>query len=387
MFSLGGRHMKDERHIDLFGRVCARANAIEVTDFKTVQCRHLFAYLAMHPDIDHPRDRLIRAIWPMHMDGSARNRLSVALYHVKKALDTIDPALADSITSRRSTVRLDSSAVTIDLQEFRRSVMEARAATTDAERRFLYERAVTFYRGPLIPDVSAEWTIARQTESSEMFQEATVWLAGRLHNDGMPDQAVSLLSRSLDVEPFSEGATEMLTNWYVQSGKYELAVSCAKRLRRALAVQGRAPSRPMLDRIDELNVILADRTKAVVFADETVVTVLACSGITARAFEQSVRGQGGRLSQDGKFGLFTNPLIALEAARAAMIDEPDSRAFLFTTILGPHDPIPSVATSGLKSTPGPGVFGSDCFACLARMRGIDVREDVTRGIRLWRVTM
>jgi DNA-binding SARP family transcriptional activator len=377
--------MNDERAIHLFGRVTARAGSHELEEFTTSHCRALLAFLAMHPDIDHPRERLVQALWPRQQDGSSRNRLNVTLYHLKKSLDTIDPAFGGLISSRRSFVRLDSAGVAIDLSEFRRHLASARLARSSVSKRKEYARAVELYRGPLTPEIVGEWTLARQIESSEMFQEASVWLAKHIDDSGEREKAQTLLSRSLDVEPFSERATELLTNWYVQSGKYEMAVSCAKRLRRALAVHGRAPSQAMLDRIDELNVILADRARAVVFADESVVSVVSTAGIDLETFEQAVRDQGGSMTADGRFGLFSNPLIALESARKCVHAAPVGRAYIYTTILGPSDPVPSVASAGLRAVSARGVYGSDCFACLASARGIELREDGGRNLRVWRV--
>ena len=377
--------MKDERNICLFGRVVARANNSEVDDFTTSHCRSLLAFLAMHPDVDHPRDRLVQAIWPLQIDGSSRNRLNVTLYHLKKALGAIDSLLAEAIVSRRSTVLLDSTHVVVDVTEFRRHVASARLAKSNESKRKEYSRALELYKGPLTPDIATEWTLARQIETAEMFQEASVWLAREIDESGERDRAQSLLSRALDVEPFSEHATEMLTDWYVQSGKYELAVSCAKRLRRALAVHGRAPSRTMIDRIDELNVILADRSRAVVFADETVVSVLSSHGIEVEQFDRAVRNHGGTMTSDGRYGLFANPLIAIEAGRTALSGAQKGRVFIHPMVMGLQDPVPSIAASGLKAVTSRGVYGSDCFACLVKPRGVELKEDGSRGMRVWKV--
>jgi DNA-binding SARP family transcriptional activator len=378
--------MMENRSINLFGRVSARAGKSEVDEFTTTHSRNLLAFLAMHSDVDHPRNRLVNALWPMQQDGSARNRLSVTLYHLRRKLDEVDPVFSASISSKRSTVRLDSRQITIDLIEFRRNISAARLARSADSKRRHYLRAMEFYGGPLTPDITSEWTLARQIEASEMFQEASVWVAGEMDSAGDREKAHSVLSRSLDVEPYSEGATEMLTKWYVQSGKYEMAVSCAKRLRRALAVQGRAPSRAMLDRIDELNTILTEKSREVVFADETVLTVLSCLGVGDEAFVSAVRGTGGALASDGQFGLFANPLIALEAGRSALKSATSGRAYLFTTLMGLNDPVPSIALAGLHAVSKSGVYGSDCFACLARAKGVEVKEDGSRGVRVWRVT-
>jgi len=377
--------MPNERSIRLFGRVVARSGNKQLSDFSTVHARNLLVYLAMHPDVDHPRDRLIQALWPDKLDGSARNRLSVTLYHAKRALIDVDPGFDKAFETGRSTVRFDSSVVTIDLHMFRGCIAAARIAQDTDERREQYTSAMDLYMGPLVPDVLAEWTLARQTETSLMFQEAAVWLASDLDGSGRNDLAQELLSRALDTEPYSERATELLTSWFVRSGRYEEAVACAKRLRRALASHGQLPSRATLERIDELNLILADRTHAIVFADEAVLTVLAVEGVGQDLFGDVVREHGGQVSPGGGYGVFTNPLMAMEAGTVAIDHAPNAKGLIHTTIMGVSDPAPPTVVEGLAVMERRGLYGSEAFVCLVRERDAATVKRVSGAGKVWAV--
>ncbi len=377
--------MPNERSIRLFGRVVARSGNKQISDFSTVHARNLLVYLAMHPDVDHPRDRLIQALWPDKVDGSARNRLSVTLYHAKRALTGVDQDFDRAFETGRSTVRFDSSVVTVDLHAFRKCIAAARNAQDADEKREQYTKAMGLYIGPLLPDILAEWALPRQLETSLMFQEGAVWLASDLDSAGRNDLAQELLSRALDTEPYSERATELLTSWFVRSGRYEEAVACAKRLRRALASHGQLPSRAMLERIDELNLVLADRTRAIVFADEVVYTVLAVEGVAQDIFEDVVQEHGGQVSHDGRYGLFTNPLVAMEAGTSAVAHAPNARALIHTTIMGASDPVPAAVADGLAVMERRGLYGSEAFVCLVRERNAAAVRRVSGAGKVWAV--
>ncbi len=378
--------MPNDKSIRLFGRVVARAGNQEVSDFTTVHARNLLVFLAMHPNVDHPRDRLVQAIWPGKLDGSSRNRLSVTLYHTRRTLERVEPAYERAFVTGRSTVRFDASVVSIDLHEFRKCIASARKSKDDAVKRDHYMNAFDLYRGPLTPDLVTEWTLARQLEASQMFHEAAVWLALDLEATGEADQALVLLSRALDAEPYSERATELMTDWHIRAGRYEEAVACAKRLRRALATHGQSPGRTMLARIEELKGILADKVHAAVFANETVVTVLAMKGSQQEVFENVVREHGGLVSDDGRYGLFADPLMAMEAGRALVENSPDARGLVHTTIMGDNDPVPAVVPDGLAVMERRGLYGSEAFVSLVRERDAATVKRVSGQGKVWAVT-
>ena len=91
------------------------------------------------------------------------------------------------------------------------------------------------------------------------------------------------------------------------------------------------------------------------------------------------------MTSDGRYGLFANPLIAIEAGRTALSGAQKGRVFIHPMVMGPQDPVPSIAASGLKAVTSRGVYGSDCFACLVKPRGVELKEDGSRGMRVWKV--
>ena len=294
--------MADDIKIKLFGNVLVSSGTHELDDFPTMQSRSLLAYLAMHPDEDHPRDRLVEALWPGKTDGAARNRLSVAYYLLRRTLSNFGVDPDRLFVADRHFIRLDSASTTIDLHDFRHAVLRSRTADDPEEKRRLCARAVEIYHAPLLPDIRTEWSLAMQIESSEMFHEATLWCAKDVYDED-PERALTMLSSALAIEPYSERATELLTGWYAQNNEFESAMACARRLRNALTAQGRTPSKGMMDRIEELNLILADRVEIASFTDEITLTVLSIDAQNGTKFKRVIHDHGGSPSRDG-FGLF-----------------------------------------------------------------------------------
>ena len=375
--------MADELRITLFGRVSVACGTQKIDDFPTVQSRSLLAFLAMHPDQDHPRDRLIEALWPGRPNGSSGNRLSVAYYLLKRSLSEIGAVPGRLFVSDRHGIRLDPANTTIDLHEFRRAVFLARAASSPEVKRRQCARAVEMYHAPLVPDIRTEWSLALQIETSEMFHEAAIWSAKDVHDDD-PERALTLLSNALAIEPYSERATELLTGWYVQNSEFESAMACARRLRNALTTQGRAPSRGMMDRIEELNLILADRVEISSFADEITLTVLSIEAEKRRKIKDVLRNHGGGVSNDGLCGLFQNPVRALAAGRELLLNFPEARVLVHSTVMSPQEDVPSVSKTGLRMIPHGRMYGTESSMWLLKTQGVEPTSKINRRIRLFR---
>ncbi|MCH8977749.1 MAG: hypothetical protein IH945_00705 [Armatimonadetes bacterium] len=375
--------MADDVKIILFGRVSVVAGTHELDDFPTMQSRSLLAYLAMHPDENHPRDRLVEALWPGKANGSGRNRLSVAYYLLRRTLSGIGVDPDRLFVADRQSIRLDPTGTKIDLHDFRHAVLLSRATADPVVKRRHCARAVKIYRAPLLPDVRTEWSLAMQIETSEMFHEATIWSAKDAYDDD-PGRALTILSNALTIEPYSERATELLTSWYVQNNEFESAMACARRLRNALTEQGRAPSRGMMDRIEELNLILADRVEIASFADEITFTVLSIDPGSNAKIKDVLHDRGARLSIDGRCGLFQNPIRALAAGRELLQTFPDARVLVHSTIMSSQEDVPSISKSGLRMIRRGRMYGTESSMWLLKTKGVKPSSEISRRIKLFR---
>ncbi|MCB9136802.1 MAG: tetratricopeptide repeat protein [Caldilineaceae bacterium] len=91
-------------NVQLLGHYTIRtANA--TLQFRTDKIKALFAYLLLQAATPVRRETLATLLWPEVDDGSARKNLRDALFHLRKALDQIDPNLSQQcLDANRKTV-------------------------------------------------------------------------------------------------------------------------------------------------------------------------------------------------------------------------------------------------------------------------------------------
>ena len=129
------------------------------------------------------RDELTELLWPGEVSDRLSARLSVQLSAVRRVLH-------GGVVADRSTVRLDLSAVAVDLERW--FALDDDGAVVDA------------YADLLPEDVDAEWAAAMRQQARDRFVAA----AGRLvAQAGVgDDRALVLLRRLIDIDPFDEAS-------------------------------------------------------------------------------------------------------------------------------------------------------------------------------------
>ena len=106
--------------LQLFGQPELRAiTGRVVTRFAGGKSLHLLAILAISAGQDFQRVDLVAELWPgvSHEDG--RNRLNVALHHVRKSLTALIGNRADrSLVSSRGCLKLEAGLLDVDIVKF-----------------------------------------------------------------------------------------------------------------------------------------------------------------------------------------------------------------------------------------------------------------------------
>lgn len=127
----------------------------------------LLALLATAPGRSLSRDKLVAYLWPDAEAGQARNRLSVALYTLRRALGE------EAFTSAADAIHLEASVVGTDVECFE-----------DSLAREEWQAAVDVYQGPLLdgfhlPDAREfeDWLQGERARYSREFERALEALA------------------------------------------------------------------------------------------------------------------------------------------------------------------------------------------------------------------
>ena len=84
--------------LTLLGSLRAVSNdgTVAITRFRSQKTASLLAYLASHPDRNHPREAIVDQFWPDDDPEAGRNSLRVALAALRRELEP-EPLAAGSV--------------------------------------------------------------------------------------------------------------------------------------------------------------------------------------------------------------------------------------------------------------------------------------------------
>lgn len=162
----------------------------------TGRAAELIAMLALRRDRRLRIDEASERLWPESAPGTGRQRLRNVLMRTRMAC-------GDLVLRDRDHVTL-ATGVTIDVDEFMRSAVVARAAT-GVERVDRARAALAYYIGDLLPSFAyAEWAdIPRERLRSGALTLLDV-IAGDAERTGDIETAIQSLTRMHDLDPMRE---------------------------------------------------------------------------------------------------------------------------------------------------------------------------------------
>jgi DNA-binding SARP family transcriptional activator len=91
--------------IELFGQMRLVQEDRTITRFRTHKAAHLLAYLALHLDQSHARERLIELFWPEAEMEVGRANLSNALSSLRRQIEPPGVAAGSVLVADRQNVR------------------------------------------------------------------------------------------------------------------------------------------------------------------------------------------------------------------------------------------------------------------------------------------
>lgn len=241
-----------------FGRfdLAVGGHQLPVETWQRRQALTLLKLLVAHGARAVSRDFLIDCLWPNAEVRSARGRLKVVLYYLRRQLrgagvdgDVVETA-GDGYVLRRD-------AVWIDADEFAARVVRGR----DRERRQdwaeaadQYDEARRLYRGPYLgEDMHAEWCAAERDRLREIYLEMLAGLAECQARLGRHPEAVAACQAALAEDPCREDAHRALMRNLARLGNIDAAIAqyrqCQRTLSRELDVEPMPETRELFRRI------------------------------------------------------------------------------------------------------------------------------------------
>lgn len=159
----------------------------------------LLALLASHPE-GQSREQVLTALWPDREAAKSGVNLRQCLRQIRQRLEAAEDStmVIDWVDQR---LRLDAEAVWSDVRAFREAVKAARSSADPLPE---LQRAVDLYQGPFCQGQYYDWDIPVREFIQREFVEASTRLAQLLVESGREDEALRVIDRTIEHEPFAE---------------------------------------------------------------------------------------------------------------------------------------------------------------------------------------
>ncbi|WP_289017212.1 alpha/beta hydrolase [uncultured Ornithinimicrobium sp.] len=191
-------------------------------DWGSRQARTLLKRLVVARGWPVPREELTDLLWPDELSDRLGARLSVQLSAVRRVL-------GGAVVADRSTVRLDLAAVDVDVERWFRLDDDLAVARDYAE---------------LLPEARYDdWAVPLRDRMRDRFVTAAHRVAGAVLADPATrgagsEEAVVLLRRVLELDPYDEAAHRVLVEVLHRDGRHGEAVAARERYEEAMAELG-----------------------------------------------------------------------------------------------------------------------------------------------------
>ena len=195
----------------------------------TVKSRSLLAYLILHRHRPQPRDHLADLFWGNRPQRKARQSLSTALWHIRRAVPS-----ADMLVSTTHTVQVHPQIdVWVDVEEFDRLMQAPPPKRVDARIERL-QKAVDLYRGNLLEGYHDDWLMSERYRLEVLFLQALSQLMACYEAQGNAQATLEMGLRLLSLAPLHEEAHRGVMRAYCQLGQRNAALQHYERCRQVI---------------------------------------------------------------------------------------------------------------------------------------------------------
>ncbi len=199
------------------------ASRVQVPLPATTKAQSLLAYLLLHRQTAHTRDRLATLCWGDRTATRARRSLSTALWRIRRCFAPYQVLHAD----HRSVTFDFPGPVELDVEAFEHG------ARTQKDWETL-QAAVDLYGGTFLPSLDDDWVVEQRRWLEALYQQALMQLMEGYEADGEEERALHFARQALAMDPCNERAhrTVMRVQWRL--GRRAAALEQYERCRLAL---------------------------------------------------------------------------------------------------------------------------------------------------------
>ncbi len=204
---------------ELHYRQSSEAEWKKLTLPPTAKSRSLLAYLIIHRDIAHSRDKLSELFWGDAPQKKAKRSLSTSLWHIRRCF----PEDADPVKSDTKWVQFDfPGALTVDAEQIE---MLCKGNSTDS-----LQLCVNLYKGDFLTGFYDDWAVNLQYRLQSIFMGSLERLMKGHEASGNDAEALEAALRLLELDPLSELAYQTSMRAYLRLGQRERALKMYERL-------------------------------------------------------------------------------------------------------------------------------------------------------------
>lgn len=218
-----------------------------VDGFESQKVRALLAYLVLHRDVAHSRDRLAGLLWPEKDDDTARRNLRQAVYNLRTTLPHGDTSSSPILSSHQSVQFNYETDYWLDIAAFEDRLHRGMSASSGVDPQLLAE-ASELYRGDFltgffVADSPAfeHWLLYEQERLREMAIQALRRLVDYYLACSEYRRGTKYARRLLEIDPLFEEAHRKLMRLYALSGRRSRSLTqyeqCRSLLRTDLGVE------------------------------------------------------------------------------------------------------------------------------------------------------
>jgi len=150
--------------IRAFGKLQVQYQDKVITSFPTRHTEELFAYLLLHQETEHHREKLIELLWPDGSPDNARGRLSTTLWRLRLVFDALGLDTAVYLPSSRDWIAFTPARpFTLDVTQFEDALTQA-ALAPDEMREQCLQTAVSLYQSDLFAGLYADWILTAREQ-------------------------------------------------------------------------------------------------------------------------------------------------------------------------------------------------------------------------------
>ncbi len=220
--------------IEMLGSLRVRREGGEAVELPSHQAGAVLAYLALHLESVHPRERLTDLFWPEDDPDASRQKLRHCLHALRRLLNAPPLGCSEILTATRQSAGLNPSMVDTDVARFETCMSTASRLPDPAERIPLLSEAITLYRGELLPGFYHECLEPDRSRLSGLYERALHSLTDAHEAAADLEAAAEYARKAVARDPLMEEAHCRLMRLYAELGRPSAVLRQYEVLREAL---------------------------------------------------------------------------------------------------------------------------------------------------------